>query len=82
MIAVQTTRGTYEGHYRVEPVSPTSGSVGFVAMLKNVGLLGPDNRYTPLPIATELRGRWSGRTKSEAVEGLVQQFESWARSQP
>ena len=82
MIAVQTPRGTYHGHYRVEPVAPTSGAMGFVAVLKKIGLLGPDDRYTPLPVAAELRGRWRGLTEGEAIEGLVRQFESWARAQP
>lgn len=52
--------GTYEGHYHVEPMSPTSGAVGFVAVLHTVILLGPNDCYTPLPIAAELRGRWTG----------------------
>ena len=82
IVAVETPRGTYEGHYRVEPAAPTSGLVGFVAVLERVGVFGPDRRYTPLPIATELRGRWSGWTEGEAVEDLGRQFESWARAQP
>ena len=82
MIAVQTPRGTYEGHYHVEPVSPTSGAFGFVAVLYKVTLVGPNDRNTPLPIAAELRGRWTGLTEGEAVEGLVEQFERWARAQP
>ena len=82
MITVQTPRGTYEGHYHVERVSPTSGALGFVAVLHKVMLLGPNDRSTPLPIAAELRGRWTGLTEVEAVGGLIQQFESWARSQP
>lgn len=59
-----------------------SGAIGFVAVLKKVGVLGPDDRYTPLPVASELRGRWMGLTESEAVEDLTRQFESWARAQP
>jgi hypothetical protein len=81
-IAVQTPRGTYEGNYLVERAAPTSQSLGFVALLKKVGIVRLDGRYTPLPVATELRGRWQGRTEREAVEDLTQQFESWARAQP
>jgi hypothetical protein len=66
----------------VERAAPTSQSLGFVAVLKTVGIVGPDGRYTPLPVATELRGRWQGLTEREAVEDLTTQFENWARAQP
>jgi hypothetical protein len=81
-IAVQTPCGRYEGNYLVERAAPTGQSLGFVAVLKKVGIVGPDGRYTPLPVATELRGRWQGLTESEAVEDLTTQFENWARAQP
>jgi hypothetical protein len=81
-ITVRTARGTYEGTCLVERAAPTSRSLGFVAVLKKVGIVGPDGRYTPLPVATELRGRWQGVTEGEAVEDLTRHFDSWARAQP
>ena len=81
-ITVQTPRGTYQGDCLVEPAAPTSRSLGYVAVLKKVGVVAPDGRYTPLPVATELRGRWQGRTETEAVADLTSRFESWAAGQP
>lgn len=80
-IVVEMPRGVYQGHYQVGPVSPTSGSVGFVALLRRVGVLGSDGHYTALPVAAELRGRWHGLTQHEVVESLTQQFESSVRAQ-
>jgi hypothetical protein len=81
-ITAQTPRGTYEGTCLVERAAPTSRSLGFVAVLKKVGIVGADGRYTPLPVATELRGRWQGATENEAVEDLARHFDSWAHGQP
>jgi hypothetical protein len=77
VIKVETPRGVYEGSYQIGPAA-----TGFVALLKAVRLVGAEGRVTPLPVATELRGRWSGQTEADAVEGLVRQFETWARAQP